>query len=539
MAIDAAELTAAKRDDLPDSSFAYIDSNGDRHLPIHDPAHVRAALSRFNQTQFESADAKAKALAKIRAAAKKFGIETSLSEIGWLSFDDPAPSDVAVPGIVSGRSVNPKSFAKNLVQRLKEHFSGKSYMTADDLESHIRRAAGHAGGKARAAGEEPEDAEPLTEPTVVCSDTGDAFRVFVPVNCDDAPEWIPYLPTPGVYDTQKYGKIELTPSKYDRLLANFRQNPYGQHLPVTLEHSDLSGAAGYLRDMRKNADGSLDVKVEWNQLGRDMLADKRYRHASAEFFDAWKNPATGEVVKDVPKGHTLTTYPLFKPPNLRALIASESGLQVIDSGSNALPPEGQKTTTEEVNMSDETTQAGGETQPDDVAELKRQLAEQQARAEENEQRAKEAQEALKAAESAQDAETVAKKLTELESEKTALSKRLTELESVRQKEAFQKRFSELGVVEVEQDKWVSFAEKLHTHDPELLEFVFSEFGNLMKALSATRDLAFASRGVTGVDPNQATGMDKIRGLMASENISYAEAYRRISTEDPKSLNNRA
>jgi HK97 family phage prohead protease len=68
-------LTADDLDKLDDSDFAYIDAKGEKHLPIHDEAHVRAALSRFNQTEFDSADDKATAAKKILAAAKKFDIE--------------------------------------------------------------------------------------------------------------------------------------------------------------------------------------------------------------------------------------------------------------------------------------------------------------------------------------------------------------------------------------------------------------------------------------------------------------------------------
>src|SRR5437899_4473307 len=46
-------LDAKTRARLPNSSFAYIDSRGRRRLPINDEAHVRNALSRFNQTTFE------------------------------------------------------------------------------------------------------------------------------------------------------------------------------------------------------------------------------------------------------------------------------------------------------------------------------------------------------------------------------------------------------------------------------------------------------------------------------------------------------
>jgi hypothetical protein len=70
-------LDAAARNQLADSDFAYIDADGGRHLPIHDAAHVRAAMARFDQTTFESEEAKAKAKAKILAAAKRFDIDAS------------------------------------------------------------------------------------------------------------------------------------------------------------------------------------------------------------------------------------------------------------------------------------------------------------------------------------------------------------------------------------------------------------------------------------------------------------------------------
>ncbi len=70
-----AVLNAAARKKLSDSDYAYIDSKGGRHLPINDADHVRNALARFDQTQFESEEAKATAKEKITAAAKKFGVE--------------------------------------------------------------------------------------------------------------------------------------------------------------------------------------------------------------------------------------------------------------------------------------------------------------------------------------------------------------------------------------------------------------------------------------------------------------------------------
>ncbi|MHB1910214.1 MAG: DUF6582 domain-containing protein [Nitrososphaerales archaeon] len=71
-----ATLDASKRDDLSDSDFAYVGANGDRKLPIYDAAHVRNALARFSQTQGIPESERAGVLAKIHAAAKKFGIDS-------------------------------------------------------------------------------------------------------------------------------------------------------------------------------------------------------------------------------------------------------------------------------------------------------------------------------------------------------------------------------------------------------------------------------------------------------------------------------
>lgn len=67
-------LSASERARLPASAFAYIDSGGRRRLPIHDASHVRNALSRFDQTTFESDAAREKARQRLLAAAKKYGI---------------------------------------------------------------------------------------------------------------------------------------------------------------------------------------------------------------------------------------------------------------------------------------------------------------------------------------------------------------------------------------------------------------------------------------------------------------------------------
>ncbi|MDP9467670.1 MAG: hypothetical protein M3P32_02860, partial [Chloroflexota bacterium] len=69
-----ADLSARERAGLPDSAFAYVDSTGRRRLPIHDEAHVRNALARFNRVLFDDEAARDGARTKLLRAAKRHGI---------------------------------------------------------------------------------------------------------------------------------------------------------------------------------------------------------------------------------------------------------------------------------------------------------------------------------------------------------------------------------------------------------------------------------------------------------------------------------
>ncbi|TMG53954.1 MAG: hypothetical protein E6H84_10135 [Chloroflexi bacterium] len=70
-----ADLDTAAREKMPKSRFAYVDARGEGHLPLNDESHVRNAMARWNQTEFESASDKESARKKIVSAAKRHGIE--------------------------------------------------------------------------------------------------------------------------------------------------------------------------------------------------------------------------------------------------------------------------------------------------------------------------------------------------------------------------------------------------------------------------------------------------------------------------------
>jgi len=74
-----ATLRERDRDKLRSSQFAYVDRKGGEHLPINDEAHIRNAMARWSQTEFQSKTAKENARQRIVGAARRHGIEVDRS----------------------------------------------------------------------------------------------------------------------------------------------------------------------------------------------------------------------------------------------------------------------------------------------------------------------------------------------------------------------------------------------------------------------------------------------------------------------------
>ena len=75
-----AQLDTKDREKMDKRKFAYVDKEGEGHLPINDESHVRNAMARFNQTDFESGAKKETARKKIVKAAKRRGIKVAKSD---------------------------------------------------------------------------------------------------------------------------------------------------------------------------------------------------------------------------------------------------------------------------------------------------------------------------------------------------------------------------------------------------------------------------------------------------------------------------
>ena len=73
-----AKLSTEDRDDLSKGSFAFPKQ---RKEPLENASHVRNAVARFNQVKDVSDDERDDAWKRIKAAAKKYGVE--IGEKSW------------------------------------------------------------------------------------------------------------------------------------------------------------------------------------------------------------------------------------------------------------------------------------------------------------------------------------------------------------------------------------------------------------------------------------------------------------------------
>ena len=166
----------------------------------------------------------------------------------------------------------------------------------------------------------------MAEASGLTSGGGERFRLFMPVSMAEAPDWIPYLPKPGTFRHPRYGEIAISADRNRDFVQKFNQGVYQHQIPLDAEHeTKLSGAMGWINQLRTNEDGSADARVAWTDRGRSMLDQQRFKFISPEWYDKWEDPATGKTISNVAIGGALTTRPYFKAGSLRPLVASEIG----------------------------------------------------------------------------------------------------------------------------------------------------------------------------------------------------------------------
>jgi class 3 adenylate cyclase len=142
-------LAASARSRLPDSAFAYVDSQKRRRLPIHDASHVRNALARFDQTAFEDDVARERARQRLLRAAKKYGIVP-------LGFFDGQLRKERLQTEIKARAKDIATLPRGMVTFLLTDIEGSTGLQRQlgdgyaavlrDVRALIRKSVGGAGG---------------------------------------------------------------------------------------------------------------------------------------------------------------------------------------------------------------------------------------------------------------------------------------------------------------------------------------------------------------------------------------------------------
>ena len=135
-------LSATARARLPDSSFAYIASQGRRRLPINDISHVRNALARFDQVDFEDDAARERARERLLRAAKKHGIVP----LGFFDGQLRKASGANVRSLPRGTVtflLTDIEGSTRLLERLGEEYTGLLRDVRTAIRTAVRAASGH------------------------------------------------------------------------------------------------------------------------------------------------------------------------------------------------------------------------------------------------------------------------------------------------------------------------------------------------------------------------------------------------------------
>ena len=113
----------------------------------------------------------------------------------------------------------------------------------------------------------------------------------------------------GTFHTRKYGEIEISDSDIKDMEANFKNKALSNRQPfIDIDHQG-GVSNGWIENMEARADG-LYAKVEWTDIGKANIENKRYRYFSTSFGDI-KDIKTGDIIKNVVPSVALTNQPVI------------------------------------------------------------------------------------------------------------------------------------------------------------------------------------------------------------------------------------
>jgi len=132
----------------------------------------------------------------------------------------------------------------------------------------------------------------------------------------------------GAWDHPVYGKIVINQNDIQEFIQNFEAG-LRKGISVTAGHEaiDEKPAVGWVKELYARGDG-LGAKVEWNEEGKELLKNKKFKYFSPEFYREYEDPETREIYKNVFTGGALTNKPYFK--GLEAIVLSEHTIKKLN-----------------------------------------------------------------------------------------------------------------------------------------------------------------------------------------------------------------
>lgn len=145
----------------------------------------------------------------------------------------------------------------------------------------------------------------------------------------------------GTFFDPRYGKFKITVDEFKKWMANFNALSASDGrlgIPVDVDHSPSktgdTKAAGWVKSLRIVGD-KLMGKVEWNSLGRQLVADKQYAYLSPDYAHNYRDEK-GQAHGTMLKGVALTNRPFLRMATVN-LCAAEVDAQ-LDDGEVTLAP---------------------------------------------------------------------------------------------------------------------------------------------------------------------------------------------------------
>jgi hypothetical protein len=371
------------------------------------------------------------------------------------------------------------------------------------------------------------------------------LRVYTEHN--EFSEWVQILPKPGKYVHPQYGELDLDKQAINRILKNFKELNYQSKLPIDTEHDEgrlkTQGAFGWIEDLRQATDGSVEAHVDWTDLGREAIANKRFRYMSADILPKFIDP-DGNEHKDVLRGAALCVRPFFKDKYMRPILATEDAVYAV---SDELPEAGYQRMfrdrdgnyyfTQYEPVGDEPTRLKEVTMSDkDTSAVKAGMSEEEAKKlsemEATVQTLTEANATLKTAN-----EQMSTKLSEAETNNKQLSERVTAMEKEARKTRFEKTAADFVGKTEDHVKFMEFiADKDEKgEESEQLKAYVERERAIAEQVKASNLFSEFGHDKTGDAVTAEAKLDaEAKKIQAAEpTLSYAQAYAKVMEQQPK------